>query len=524
MACPPTNVKFQLRRATSSNWSSTNPILKGGEPGFENDTNKLKVGDGITPWNLLPYITGSGGTTGPTGPESTVAGPTGPESTVAGPTGQNGEAGPQGNTGPQGIQGVQGVTGSQGIQGIQGSAGQSFTILGNYADITAFNNAKNAGSLVPYQSVGNAYILLSDGSLMTWSAVLNNWFDAGDIKGPQGITGPQGTQGIQGIPGVTGTQGIQGSQGIQGATGLQGTTGAAGNASNIAATYYSLITQNINGSAGPATVFSYGPTGNYSVGGVTLGGGTQLIVPKTGIYEAWYSLQLHAAVSQDCYTNIWIRKNGVDVPNTNGRIQTKSNTSDSLPIVPYILPLNAGDYIQFVSQTNGSAGDIRALGVLGGIGGNIPSIIVGIKQIAADIGTPGPTGPTGSIGATGPQGLGSTTGSWTLSAGANTVSLTVPGPGTYSIWVNGNVPNGIVTYTATVVVTNSNVPVVGSSYGWYYAAGGALVLTAIPNQIVGSVNTISTAVVTTTTANVFTFGITNNSGSSKVVNWGYVTF
>jgi hypothetical protein len=113
------------------------------------------------------------------------------------------------------------------------------------------------------------------------------------------------------------------------------------------------------------------------------------------------------------------------------------------------------------------------------------------------------------------------TGSWTLAAGTNTVSLSVPGPGTYSIWVNGNIPNGIVVYTATIVVTNNNVPVVGSSYGWYYAAGNALVLTAIPNQIVGTENNISTAVVATTTANVFTFGITNTSGSSQIVNYGY---
>ena len=114
-----------------------------------------------------------------------------------------------------------------------------------------------------------------------------------------------------------------------------------------------------------------------------------------------------------------------------------------------------------------------------------------------------------------------TTGNWTLAPGVNTVNLSVPISGTYSIWVNGNIPNGIVTYTATVVVTNTNVPVLGSSYGWYYAAGNALVLTAIPTQIVGTVNNISNAVVSTTTANVFTFGITNNSGSSQVVNWGY---
>jgi hypothetical protein len=113
------------------------------------------------------------------------------------------------------------------------------------------------------------------------------------------------------------------------------------------------------------------------------------------------------------------------------------------------------------------------------------------------------------------------TGSWTLNTGANTVSLTVPINGTYSIWVRGNIPNGIVTYTATVVVTNPNVPVLGSSYGWWYDDGGALELTAIPTQIIGTVNNISTATISTTTANVFTFGITNNSATAQVVNWGY---
>jgi hypothetical protein len=72
-------------------------------------------------------------------------------------------------------------------------------------------------------------------------------------------------------------------------------------------------------------------------------------------------------------------------------------------------------------------------------------------------------------------------------------------------------------------VANNNVPVLGSSYGWYYVDGNQLVLTAIPNQIVGTVNNISTATVATTTSNVFTFGITNNSGSSQVVYWGYIT-
>ena len=118
-----------------------------------------------------------------------------------------------------------------------------------------------------------------------------------------------------------------------------------------------------------------------------------------------------------------------------------------------------------------------------------------------------------------------TTGSWTLAVGANNVSIRLPGPGTYSIWVNGNIPNGIVTYTATVVVTNPNVPALGSQYGWHYAAGGALVLTSLPIQVVGTAGGISNAVPVPLAidTHVFTFGITNNTAAFQEVNWGYTT-
>jgi hypothetical protein len=57
---------IKLRRGTAAEWEVTNEILKLGEPGFEKDTFKLKIGDGITAWNDLPYITGGfGGDNGP---------------------------------------------------------------------------------------------------------------------------------------------------------------------------------------------------------------------------------------------------------------------------------------------------------------------------------------------------------------------------------------------------------------------------------------------------------------------------
>ena len=51
---------YQFKRGTKERWIEVNPILRQGEPGFEYDTGKLKMGDGFTPWLNLPYISEGG--------------------------------------------------------------------------------------------------------------------------------------------------------------------------------------------------------------------------------------------------------------------------------------------------------------------------------------------------------------------------------------------------------------------------------------------------------------------------------
>lgn len=50
-------VNILLRRGTAAEWTASNPILLEGEVGVETDSKKLKVGDGLTVWASLPYIT-----------------------------------------------------------------------------------------------------------------------------------------------------------------------------------------------------------------------------------------------------------------------------------------------------------------------------------------------------------------------------------------------------------------------------------------------------------------------------------
>ncbi len=50
-----TFARIQLRRDTAANWTLADTVLSSGEFGFEVDTFKYKVGDGLTAWTSLAY-------------------------------------------------------------------------------------------------------------------------------------------------------------------------------------------------------------------------------------------------------------------------------------------------------------------------------------------------------------------------------------------------------------------------------------------------------------------------------------
>ena len=100
------------RRGLAGQWTATNPILASGELGLElpidpptDPTVRIKVGNGVTAWNDLPY--------------QDTAGLPGPQ----GPAGADGAPGAQGPAGAPGAQGPAGVAGPQGPAGADGAPG-----------------------------------------------------------------------------------------------------------------------------------------------------------------------------------------------------------------------------------------------------------------------------------------------------------------------------------------------------------------------------------------------------------------
>lgn len=47
---------IKIKRGSTENWDTINPILEAGQPGYDKNTHKLKIGDGITKWSELPAI------------------------------------------------------------------------------------------------------------------------------------------------------------------------------------------------------------------------------------------------------------------------------------------------------------------------------------------------------------------------------------------------------------------------------------------------------------------------------------
>ena len=133
------------------------------------------------------------------------------------------------------------------------------------------------------------------------------WDKSISTSGNTGATGPQGNTGPTGPTGSTGPTGPQGPTGATGAGGALGYYGS----------FYDTTTQTI-ASATAAYQVNIGKIDASS--GITLDGANNLKFLYAGTYNYQFSLQLDNSGAQDANAIIWLRKNGVDYPDSAGTI------------------------------------------------------------------------------------------------------------------------------------------------------------------------------------------------------------
>lgn len=308
-----------------------------------------------------------------------VTGPTGP----TGPTGAASTV--QGPTGPTGAAGTTGPTGTAGINGPTGPTGSS----------------GSAGSTGPTGPTG------STGAAST-------------VAGPTGPTGPTGTTGATGSTGATGAGGALGYWGSFYSTQDQ-------IAASTTAAY-------------PITLNNTDPDSS----GVSIVSNSQITFANAGVYNIEFSLQADRVSGSGTDTiDIWFRKNGTDIADSNGVITVSGGALAAKTIAAwnYMLELASGDYVELIWRTS----DVRLELIHEAASTSptrpaVPSVIVTAHQVMytqlgptgasgptgaiGSTGSTGPTGPTGSTGVTGPTGTTGPTGP----TGATGANSTVAGP------------------------------------------------------------------------------------------------
>ena len=217
-----------------------------------------------------------------------------------------------------------------------------------------------------------------------------------------GNTGPTGLIGFTGPTGPTGTTGPVGPQGAGGAIGYYGS-------------FYDTTPSRGPFVVGTSTAITINSTDLTATNGVYIGSPTSHIYNTyTGIYNIQFSAQLTTTATGNNVeiANIFIKKNGTNVPDTDGQINIPTKAGGNIVSWNYLLALNAGDYIEFYIKALTSKIYLTSLpssGTAPNDNPQSPSIIVTYMQAAYN-GPTGYTGPTGIQGQTGETGPTGTTG------------------------------------------------------------------------------------------------------------------
>lgn len=123
--------------------------------------------------------------------------------------------------------------------------------------------------------------------------------------------------------------------------------------------------------------------------GVTLSSGSRLTVPTEGVYTVTYSLQFKNTTNDVQDIDIWIRKNGIDIPDTNSQFsisarKSTGNPSHLIVTTPIMVELAANDYIQLmwhVTNTGVSLEHFPAVAYSAGVTPAIPATPSAIVQV-----------------------------------------------------------------------------------------------------------------------------------------------
>lgn len=79
---------------------------------------------------------------------------------------------------------------------------------------------------------------------------------------------------------------------------------------------------------------------------------SRIYVDRPNVYNVQFSAQLDKTTGGVGLVWIWLRKNGVDVPDSTGFVRLQGNNAELLAAWNYLVQLNAGDYIEIMWEVD----------------------------------------------------------------------------------------------------------------------------------------------------------------------------
>lgn len=235
--------------------------------------------------------------------------------------------GPRGPAGPSGARGARGPAGAVGATGPAGAVGP-------------------AGPVGPVGAAG------ADGAVGPAGPV--------GATGPRGSIGPAGPAGPQGDPGPSGPRGDPGGFGAYGS-------------------FIDLQSQTNTSPGNPLPIFL---RSTVATSGVSVVDDTLITVDDTGVYNIAFSAQVTKTDPGTDTVYVWLRVNGIDVPDSNTGLVLVGNNARQVAAWNFFADLGAGEDATLMWGSTDSAA--RLLYVADGdtaIGPAIPSMIVTVNQV-----------------------------------------------------------------------------------------------------------------------------------------------
>jgi hypothetical protein len=113
---------------------------------------------------------------------------------------------------------------------------------------------------------------------------------------------------------------------------------------------------------------------------VSIANSSHIVVTNSGVYNIQFSLQIDKTQGSQAHIYIWLKKNGVDVPNSASEVSVQGTLSETIAAWNFVVASNANDYYELMWSATDIHIRLKAVSA-NGVVPAIPSVIVSVVSV-----------------------------------------------------------------------------------------------------------------------------------------------